>query len=503
MRHLLRKGRGVKSAVVRRLSFLFVLAALLAPPAVHGATYSVPGFSDTAIAVGINQPTNFAWTPDGRMLILEKPGRVRIVVGGVLQATAALDISASVQSGNEMGMLGVCLDSGFATNGFVYIYYTTLVPNNRISRFVMTGNAISAASEVVIRDGIDATNGNHNGGQILIGPDGKLWAAPGDSGTGGAKSQDLSPGSFNGKVLRMELDGSPAAGNPFLGDATKEPRIYAYGFRNPFRFTFRPSNNALFVADVGQSSREEIDVVTAGGNYGWPSAEGFLGGCAGCIPPVFDYDRTVGQSIIGGVFVTGSLYPSIQGAYIFGDYTSSWIRFLLFDSNNAVFGTLQPLATNAEGPTTFGMGPDGAIYYAAINSGKVYRINPEVTATSFNTVTPCRIVDTRRASGALGGPALAAGASRTFVVAGQCGVPVTARAIAVNVTVTTPGADGFVTVYPASQAAPPTSTLNFRAGQTRANNAIVALGGSGDVRVLDGQPAGSVHFILDVTGYFQ
>ena len=493
----------MKSAAFGRLSFLFVLAAGLAPRAVHAATYSVPGFSDAAIAVGLNQPTNFTWTPDGRMLITEKPGRVRLVLGGVLQAAAALDISASVDSFSERGMLGICLDPGFATNGFVYIYYTSLVPKNRISRFVMTGNVIGAASEVVIRDGIDATNGNHNGGQVLVGPDGKLWAAPGDSGTGGAKSQDLSPGSFNGKVLRMELDGSPAAGNPFLGDATKEPRIYAYGFRNPFRFTFRPSNNALFVADVGQSTREEIDVVTAGGNYGWPAAEGFLGSCAGCLPPVFDYDHTVGQSIIGGVFVTGSLYPSLQGLYIFGDFTSSWIRFLQFDSNNAVVGALQPLASNAEGPTSFGMGPDGAIYYAAINTGKVYRINPEVTAASFNTVTPCRIVDTRRASGALGGPALSAGATRSFVVAGQCGVPVTAHSIAVNVTVTSPGADGFLTVYPASQTAPPSSTLNFRAGQTRANNAIVTLGGSGDIRVLNGQPAGTVHFILDVTGYFQ
>ncbi len=123
----------------------------------------------------------------------------------------------------------------------------------------MTGNAIDPASESVLLDGADATNGNHNGGTIAIGPDGKLWAAPRDSGTGGAKSQDLSPNSFNGKVLRLELDGSAVAGSPFLGDLTKEPRIWAYGFRNPYRFTFRPSNGSLYVADVGQSSREEID----------------------------------------------------------------------------------------------------------------------------------------------------------------------------------------------------------------------------------------------------
>ncbi|HXM75786.1 MAG TPA: PQQ-dependent sugar dehydrogenase, partial [Thermoanaerobaculia bacterium] len=371
-----RTGRGETSAAgLRRLSFVLALAVLVFPASAGGATYSLPGYTDTAVVTGLSQPTTFTWTPDGRMLILEKVGRVRIVVGGTLRAAAALDLSASVDSGGEKGLLGICLDAGFATNGFVYLYYTTLAPKNRISRFTMTGNAIAPASETVLLDGADATNGNHNGGTILIGPDGKLWAAPGDSGTGGAKSQDLSPNSFNGKVLRMELDGSAAAGNPFLGDVTKEPRIFAYGFRNPYRFTFRPSNGALFVADVGQSSREEIDVVTAGGNYGWPAAEGNLGSCAGCLPPVFDYDHTVGQAIIGGVFVTGAKYPALAGKYVFGDYVSSWIRFLDFDAGNAVTGTLQNLASSAEGPVCFAMGPDGSLYYAAINSGKIYRID--------------------------------------------------------------------------------------------------------------------------------
>src|SRR6266545_6250337 len=310
--------------------------------AVGTATYSIPGFSDTAVVSGLSQPTAFTWTPDGRMLILEKAGRVRIVVDGVLQGTAALDISASVDSGVEKGLLGICLDPGFAINGHVYLYYTNLVPQNRISRFTMSGDTLVPGTESVILDHIDATNGNHNGGHVAIGPDGKLWTAPGDSGTGGAKSQNLAVGSFNGKVLRMELDGSPAAGNPFLADPTKEPRIWAYGFRNPWRFTFRPSNGSLYVSDVGQSTYEEIDVVTAGGNYGWPMAEGTLGGCAGCIAPAFEYDHTVGQAIIGGVFVTGGLYPAfLRGKYVFGDYVSSWIRYLEFSPGDAVVGGLQ------------------------------------------------------------------------------------------------------------------------------------------------------------------
>lgn len=496
--------RGGKSiAAGLRGSFLFASLLALSAALVCGATYSVPGFSDTAVVTGLSGPTNFDWTPDGRMLILEKVGRVRIVLGGVLQATPALDISTNVDSGVEKGMLGICFHPSFVSNGQIFLYYTRNSPTrNRISRFTMTGNSINPASEVVILDNIDATNGNHNGGAILIGPDGKLWAAPGDSGTGGAKSQDLSPASFSGKVLRMELDGSPAAGNPFLGDVTKEQRIWAYGFRNPYRFTFRPSNGALFVADVGQSSREEIDVVTAGGNYGWPMMEGTLGSCAGCILPVFEYDHTVGQAIIGGVFVTGSVYPGfLQGKYLFGDFVSSWIRYLQFDSSNAVVGTLQNLATSAEGPVGFGIGPDGAVYYAAINTGRIYRIN--APASSFFTVTPCRVLDTRNPVGPYGGPALDANADRSFTLAGQCGVPPTAREISANLTITQPGALGDLRLYPGGGALPPTSTMNFRAGQTRANNAVLVLGPGGDATVRCVMVSGTVQFILDVNGYFE
>ncbi len=435
------------------------------------------------------------------MLVLEKGGRVRIVVNGVLQGASALDISASVDSGVEKGLLGICLDPGFVVNGYVYLYYTNRVPQNRISRFTMSGNTIDPMSEAVILDHIDATNGNHNGGNIQIGPDGKLWAAPGDSGTGGAKSQDLSVGSFNGKVLRMELDGSPAAGNPFLGDATKEPRIWAYGFRNPWRWTFRPSNGSLYVADVGQGSREEIDVVTAGGNYGWPLAEGTLGGCAGCIPPVFEYDHTVGQAIIGGVFA-GAIYPAfLRGKYVFGDQVSSWIRYLEFSANDTLVGTLQNFAISAEGPVHFATGPDGAIYYAAINSGKIYRINPP--PTSFFTVPPCRAADTRDPDGISGGPALSANTIRSFPVTGLCGIPSDATAVVINLAVFQPAQSGDLRAYPAGTTAPLASSINFRPGIIRANNATIPLGSGGQISVQCDMPSGGTHFFFDVYGYYR
>ena len=492
-------------AAARRSTLLALLIALLSPAAGRAATYSVTGFSDTAVVTGLDQPTAFTWTPDGRMLILEKPGRVRIVVAGVLQGTSALDITSSVDSGIEKGLLGICLDPAFASNGYVYLYYTNQVPENRISRFTMSGNTLDPMSEAVILDHIDATNGNHNGGNIRIGPDGKLWAAPGDSGTGGAKSQDLSVGSLNGKVLRIERDGAPAAGNPFLGDATKDPRIWAYGFRNPFRFTFRPSNGSLYVADVGQSSREEIDVVTPGGNYGWPMAEGTLGGCPGCLPPVFDYDRTVGQAIIGGVFVAGGNYPVfLRGKYLFGDYVSSWIRYLDFSAADTVVGTLQDFASSAEGPVQFAIGPDGDVYYAAINTGRIYRILPP--PARFFTVTPCRVADTRESPGPSGGPALSANFARTFPVAGLCNIPPTARSAAVMLAVVSPGAGGDIRLYPAGTDPPVTSAINFNSGDIRANNAVIPLGLSGQMTALCDMPTGSAataHFVIDVYGFYQ
>ncbi len=522
MRDVTEPRGGMGPARTRRgLPFLVLALALalaLAPGPAVGATYSIAGLSDTAVVQNLAAPTDFDWLPDGRMLVLEKGGTVWIVVGGAV--TLALDWTANVDTFIERGLLGVCVDPGFAANGFVYLYYTTKTPVNRISRFHMVGNALDPSSEFVVLDNIDATMGYHNGGTILIGPDGKLWAAPGDSGTGGAKAQDISTGRFNGKLLRMNLNGSVPSDNPFVAVPGVEPRIWAFGFRNPFRFSFRPApNNALFVGDVGESAREELDAIatpagsppgTGGGNYGWPCREGSIayGGAPGvtCNPPlldpIFDYDRSVGTTIIGGVFVTSPSYPSaIQGKYLFGDNGQSWIRFLDVNASNQVVGSLQNVASSAEGPVSFHTGPDGLVYYAAINAGRIYRINP--VASSFHTVTPCRVVDTRRAPGPYGGPALSAGGTRDFHLAGQCGVPASARSVSVNATVTQAAAPGQLRLYASGATPPPTSVIGFLAGQTRANNAVVALGAAGDVSVLFEAAFGGVHLILDVNGYFE
>jgi glucose/arabinose dehydrogenase len=505
-----------------RLTESFSLSLVLAigfltSGALFGATYSLPGFSEKLIAQGLDQPTDFAVTPDGRILIVEKAGRVRLVSDGVLQTAPALDHTLKTDTAIERGFVGICLHPAFETTGWIYIYYatnTTNPPTTRISRFTLAGKSIDPASEVVILGNIGSPTGYHNGGTVLVGPDGKLWLATGDTAQsnldGTSKAQTLSPypyeGAFNGKVLRMELDGSPAAGNPFLGDATKEPRVWAYGFRNPFRFSFRPSNGSIFIADVGELTREEIDVGVPGGNFGWPYFEGtseFEGPCpAGqtCVPPVFEYGRTAGWTITGGVFVTGTVYPDfLQGKYVFGDWGAGWIRYLEFDSNNAVVSGPHDIADFSDGPVAFHQGSDGRLYYLSFNSGRLYRID---FGKSFYTVAPCRVVDTRDPPSPWGGPRLEFGEDRVFTLAGQCGISPTATSVAVNVTVTQPTEVGYLVIVPTTLGVGETSAINFTAGQTRANNAIVTLGTDGVVAVRCGMPTGGVHLIVDVFGYF-
>src|SRR5262245_1778647 len=217
MRHIPATRGGGSLAAAGRGAWAIAFLSALAPRSAAAATYSVAGLSDTAVVQNLASPTDFQWLPDGRLLILEKDGRVRIVVGGALQPDPALDLTAQVDSFSQQGLLGIAVDPNFGSNGFVYLYYTfrttpPTVPRNRISRFHVSGNALEPGTETILLDHIDAVNGENNGGTLAFGPDGKLWAAPGDAGTGGDKSQNLAPGQFSGKVLRMELDGSAAAG---------------------------------------------------------------------------------------------------------------------------------------------------------------------------------------------------------------------------------------------------------------------------------------------------
>ncbi|MGA7992102.1 MAG: PQQ-dependent sugar dehydrogenase [Thermoanaerobaculia bacterium] len=532
-------------------------AAVLFAAATARATLPA-GFSDTLVtAIGV--PTALAFTPDGRMLVATQGGDLRIVSGGALLPTAALSLGSKVCSNGERGLLGVTVDPAFATNHFIYVYYTfdknaagcptsnASTPVERISRFTLdipTANVIDPATELVLLDGVLNFAGNHNGGQLRVGPDGYLYAGigdggcdyAGDSGCAGANDASRDRNILNGKIVRIATDGSVPATNPFLGGGTARcntgpsapgtvcQETYAWGFRNPFRFAFRPSDGALFANDVGQGAWEEIDLVQAGGDYGWPCREGAhpnltAGKCsptpANMIDPFFEYPHgtipgtTAGGcgSITGGAWIPVGLWPSpYDGTYLFADYNCGAIPRLAANGSAATdFATgLGALVELAFGPSPVGT----SLYYTTYASGgQVRRIDaPRLSvATSFTTITPCRIVDTRGATGPGGGPALAANGSRDFLLTGApCGVPADAVAVVANVTVTGATNAGSLRLGPAGTT-PALATVSFRAGQTRANNATLALFGTpaGTVTAASGFASGTAHLIIDVTGYYR
>ena len=516
------------------------------------------GFSDTLV-VSVGSPTALAFTPDGRMLVTTQGGDLRVVSGGTLLATPALSLGSKVCTNSERGLLGVAVDPAFASNNYIYLYYTfnknaagcptsnATSPVERISRFTLPGtNVIDPSSEVVLLDGVLNFGGNHNGGQVRVGPDGYLYAGigdggcdyAGDSGCGGANDASRDRNILNGKIVRIATDGSIPATNPFQGAGTARCNLgpasagticqeaFAWGFRNPFRFTFRLTDGMLVVNDVGQSAWEEIDLVPGGGDYGWPCREGAHlhsngGKCrpapANMIDPFFEYRHgtipgTTASgcgAITGGAWIPAGVWPAAyDGTYLFADFNCGAILRLAANGSAATdFAT--GLGSNSLVELAFGPSPVGtSLYYTTYAAGgQVRRIDgpPLPAAASFTTITPCRIVDTRAANGPLGGPALAVNGSRDFPLTGApCGVPADAVAVAANVTVTGATSAGNVRLGPAG-ATPTLGTVSFGAGQTRANNATLGLFGTpaGTVTAASGFASGSAHLIIDVTGYYR
>jgi glucose/arabinose dehydrogenase len=373
-----------------------VLAATSAP-----AIELPDGFQATVVARDLQQPTAARFAPDGRLFILEKGGAVLLwTAEGGLAAEPLVVLPTCTRS--EMGLLGLELDPDFARNGFLYLYGThppggdpgrceegsPAGRENRLVRVTVAGDAIDPASLVVIFDGIATDGGNHDGGDVHVGPDGFLYLAPGDTGRGdfGDPGDATNPYARDvrrpeGKVLRMTLDGQPAPGNPFLGQGGAADFVFALGLRNPFRFTFDPQTGLLWAADVGQHTWEEIDVVRPGDDLGWPLCEGRAptSTCPGdTVPPVHVYGHGDDDaSITGGVFYDGELLDGVRGDYFFGDYVRGVIWRAELDAERTGFvGEPVVFARGARGPVHFTVGPDGALYHVAIAAGQVVRIGP-------------------------------------------------------------------------------------------------------------------------------
>ncbi len=376
-----------------------VLTVLLAAgPAAAGTP--VAGFTDTAVVAGLTAPTAVAFLPDGRMLVTQKAGALRLVENGV--ATTLLTIP--VCPGSEMGLLGIAIDPDFAQNGFIYLYRTKPGPSgcgsftgrlNQVVRVTMAGGAIDPGSLVELLSDIRTDNGNHDGGALRIGPDAKLYVGVGDTGRGDNQggpgsstnpyAQDLA--ALEGKVLRLELDGSVPDDNPFVGEPGVREEIFAYGFRNPFRFGFDPLTGRLWVGDVGDLTIEEITIVGPGENHSWPYCEGHLpAGCQepGDVAPIFTYPHSgpisLGTSITGGAFA-GASFRGLEHDYFFGDFTGSALYHVEPNAaRNGLAGAPTTFVSNAGGPVDIVFGPDGALYYVAFSSGEVRRVAPIVAA---------------------------------------------------------------------------------------------------------------------------
>ena len=368
-----------------------VLALLVSWPA--SAEVDLDELTFVEVFRGLSNTTSITHAGDGsgRLFVTEQVGRVLIFDGESLLSTPFLDIRDRVRAGGERGLLSLAFHPGYASNGYLFVNYTNLSSNTVVSRFSVSSdsNVADAGSETIFFQTAQPRR-NHNGGQIHFGPDGYLYIAMGDGGGAGDPSnlaQDLS--TVLGKMLRVDVDqGSTAiapASNPFLSTAGARPEIWAYGLRNPWRFSFDRLTGDMFIADVGQNLVEEISFQasgsTGGENYGWRLMEGSrcFNPAANCnsdgslVLPILEYanaDGNCGGSVTGGYRYRGARHPQLSGTYFFADYCTG--DFFAGYQEDGTWTLLGPRET-AISFRTFGEDEGGEIYFA--DSGVVYRID--------------------------------------------------------------------------------------------------------------------------------
>ncbi len=309
------------------------------------------GQQRTVVASGLTFPVDFRFLPDGRIVLAEKNGAIKMIGtdGTVLSQPV---VSLGVNTLFERGISGLAVDPQFATNGYIYVAYTTSQVKDRLSRLTVVGDTADPDSEKVLLETADTVSTSHRGGGLAFGPDGKLYWAKGDNGAG-ANAQDLT--NLHGKILRINPDGSTPSDNPVLWPGAL-PQIYAYGFRNPYRMTFTPSGE-LLVADVGDLAFEELNRVTAGGNYGWPGAEGLCtSNCAGLSDPVFAYPHGAGAAFTAVLVRDGS-------KVIIADEGQRWLKVLTCNSTFTSCGNPTSFDSKAGTTVALGQGPDLDSFY--------------------------------------------------------------------------------------------------------------------------------------------
>jgi glucose/arabinose dehydrogenase len=355
------------------------------PRALRGADLSRARIRLDQVA-GLSSPVGMTTRRDDPALyVIEQGGRVRALRDGRLDPSPVLDVSSLIVSGGEQGLLGIA----FSPDGrYLYLDYTDVNGDTHVAEWAMRGGRPDPGSRRNVLT-VDQPYANHNGGQLAFGPDGYLYVALGDGGSAGdphGNGQSLD--TLLGKILRISP--RPSGGrpygiprdNPFVGRSGARPEIWAYGLRNPWRFSFDPVTRDLWIADVGQGEWEEIDHQPAGRggqNYGWNALEGshrFLGEApAGVVGPVLEYSHQNGTcTVIGGSVYRGRAIPNLTGAYLYGDYCAGWVRAAAVRAGGRV-GADRDLGVNVPSLTSFGMDQRGELY-ALSQAGPVYRIVP-------------------------------------------------------------------------------------------------------------------------------
>ncbi len=328
-----------------------------------------PGYQESVAVSGLVQPVTFDWDPDGALWIGTRTHAVWIFDQGQLTQVASLDGSLS----GEQSLGALRLDPDFASNGHAWIYYTGPAPaRNRLSRFTFDGATL--IDETIMVEGPELQSDIHNGGCLAFGADGSIYLGMGDDSLGTLTAQD--PFDLRGAILRVLPDGSPAPGNPFADGAAGDPRVWATGFRNPYRCSIQDETDNLFIGDVGSSSYEEIDIGVAGGNFGWPGVEGPAPPAQpGFVYPVYSYSHDEGSYsvILGDQAGAGDLAPDDEEAYFFTDFGQGWIRRMRLDTDNRP-QTVEPFAEGLTSPVELRFGPDGALYYASLYLDQIRRI---------------------------------------------------------------------------------------------------------------------------------
>ena len=370
------------------------LAPVTAVPTTAPTTTLAPDLGAVEVELtdlgSYDQPIALAGRPGtSEMYLAERPGTIRLLTGE--DDSVVLDISDDTEADGEQGLLGIAVAPD---GGALFVSSTRNDGTSAIDRYqIAADGSVDAASRTVVIE-IDQPYSNHNGGGIVFGPDGYLYAGYGDGGSGGdPERRALDTSTLLGKLLRLDVTGTPADGeayavpadNPFVGGGAARPEIWSIGLRNPWRFSFDSLTGDLWIGDVGQGDWEEVDVAPAsagagrGVSFGWSAFEGTHRfnddqSADGHVPPVYEYSHEVGTSVTGGYVYRGSAIPELYGAYVFADYEKGTVWAMTVDTEGRLADGPVELA-HQSGLASFGQDADGELYVLSLD-GPLSRIDP-------------------------------------------------------------------------------------------------------------------------------